>query len=128
MTMQERADYAAKLKHQGHNCAQAVTAALADETSLSPETLSQIASGFAVGMGNMEATCGSLVGAAMIAGLKVAGKGTIHYTRHISEEFRLLSGATICKDLKSRKDGRVLCSCDQCVKNAVLAYGKVMGL
>ena len=54
---QDRAEFAAELKnHGGYNCCQAVVAALADETSLPKEQLTQIAAGFCAGMGNMEAT------------------------------------------------------------------------
>ena len=49
---QDRAEYAAELKnHGGYNCCQAVVAALADETNLPKEQLTQIAAGFCAGMG-----------------------------------------------------------------------------
>ena len=32
------------------------------------------------------------------------------------------------RDLKGLTTGKELCSCADCVKNAVLAYGEVMGL
>ena len=32
-----------------------------------------------------------------------------------------LCGATACRDLKGIDAGKVLCSCDNCVRNAVLA-------
>ena len=64
MTNIERAEYARGLKAAGKcNCAQAVVAALYDLTNLDLDTLLQTTSGFAVGMGNMEATCGALIGA-----------------------------------------------------------------
>ena len=37
-------------------------------------------------------------------------------------------GATICKDLKGIETGRVLCSCPECVRNAVLTLGEVLKL
>ena len=127
MTINEKAEYAAALKAQGRcNCCQAVTAVLADETKLSPETLMQLASGFAVGMGTMENTCGALIGAAMIAGLKMQGEGTVRCTRQLTERFKEKCGAIVCKDLKGIGTGKMLCPCDECVKNAVLAYGEVM--
>lgn len=36
-------------------------------------------------------------------------------------------GATICKDLKGVETGKVLCPCAQCVRNAVLAAGEMLG-
>lgn len=57
----DRAEYAAELKnHRGYNCCQAVTAALADETDMPKDQLKMISTGFCVGMGAMEATCGAL--------------------------------------------------------------------
>ncbi len=129
MTVKERADKAVALKMSGqYNCSQAVTIALADQTSLSEEQLSQISAGFCAGMGNLEATCGALIGAGMIAGLKTEGKGTLRYTRQIQEAFRDRCGAIKCKDLKTVTDGKVLCPCEDCVSNAVYIYAEIMGI
>lgn len=129
MTIEERADKAVELKTSGgYNCSQAVTAVLADQTSLSEEQLKQVSAGFCAGMGNLEATCGALIGAGMIAGLKTEGKGTLKVSRQMLETFRDRCGATRCKDLKAITDGKPLCPCEECVRNAVLIYGDVMGL
>ena len=112
MTLEERAQRAVELKNSGkYNCAQAVTAALSDQTELTEEQLNQISAGFCAGMGNMEATCGALIGAGMIAGLKTEGKGTLALTRQIQEEFGKKCGAIRCKDLKAITDGKPLCPC-----------------
>ncbi len=127
MTIQERADKAVQLKTMGgYNCSQAVTAVLADQTSLTEEQLRQITAGFCAGMGNLEATCGALIGVGMIAGLKTEGNGTLMKTRQIQEKFKDRCGAIKCKELKTVTDGKPLCSCEDCVKNAVLIYGEVM--
>ena len=128
MTIEQRAEQAVQLKSTACNCCQAVLGALADQTGLSNEQLMQLGSGFAVGMGNMEATCGALVGAVMAAGCGLQGKGTLRYARQLSEQFRSRCGATLCKELKGRDSGKVLCPCEECVRNAVLAYGEVVGL
>ncbi|WP_026664972.1 C-GCAxxG-C-C family protein [Butyrivibrio sp. FC2001] len=129
MTLEERAQKAVELKTSGrYNCAQSVTVALADETGLSEEQLRQISAGFCAGMGNMEATCGALIGAGMIAGLKTEGQGTLGKTKQIQEEFAKRCGAIKCRDLKAVTDGKPLCPCEECVRNAVLVYGEVMGL
>ena len=47
-------------------------------------------------MGGMEATCGALI------------------------------GATICKDLKGKDTGVVLCECDDCIRNAIRAFDEVL--
>ena len=129
MTLSERADKAVQMKTSGkYNCSQAVTATLADQTSLTEEQLNQISAGFCAGMGNLEATCGALIGAGMIAGLKSEGKGTLKITRQIQEKFCERCGAIKCKDLKAMTDGKPLCPCEECVRNAVLIYGEVFGL
>ena len=129
MTLSERAERAVELKNSGmYNCAQSVTAALADETNLTEEQLKQISAGFCAGMGNLEATCGALIGAGMIAGLKTEGKGTLGVTRKIQEEFGRRCGALKCKDLKTVTDGKPLCPCEDCVRNTVMIYGEVLGL
>ena len=129
MTLEERALKAADLKeHRDYNCCQAVTAVLADETEFTPEQLFQISSGFALGLGNMEGTCGALIGAAMVMGMQIKGKHNFRYIKQLSERFKELSGATMCGELKGVKTGKVLWSCADCVKNAVTAYGEIMGL
>ena len=129
MTIEERAARAAKWKAAGLcNCCQSVALTLADQTPLSEEALMAACSGFAVGMGNMEGTCGSLVGAVMTAGLHLGGKAALRYARQISENFSSRAGAVVCRDLKGLTTGQELCSCEDCVRNAVLAYGEVMGL
>ena len=129
MTIQERAEKAVELKTKGgYNCSQAVTAVLADQTGLTPEQLKQVSAGFCAGMGNLEATCGAVIGAGMIAGLKTEGNGTLRYTKQILEEFQKRCGATKCRDLKSIVDGKILCPCEECVRNAVLSYGEIFGV
>ncbi|MCR4650883.1 MAG: C-GCAxxG-C-C family protein [Lachnospiraceae bacterium] len=129
MNIEERAQLAVEYKTRGRlNCAQAVTAALADETGLDKEVLNNITAGFGVGMGNMEATCGALVGAGMVVGMKTEGKGTLPLNRKLIEGFRDKCGAVKCRDLKTvGEDGKPLCPCDECVRNAVLTYGEIMG-
>ncbi len=129
MTLEERAEMAVELKNSGKcNCAQAVTAALCDETNLPEESLKQLSAGFCAGMGNLEATCGALIGAGMITGLKTEGKGTLQLTRKIQEEFKDRCGAIKCRDLKAMTDGKPLCACEDCVRNAVMIYGETFGL
>lgn len=128
MTIEERAQKAVELKTSGrYNCAQSVAAVLADQTNLTEAQLTQMTAGFCAGMGTMEATCGALIGAGIIAGLKSEGAGTLKLTRQMITEFRAMCGAVTCRKLKAIKDGKPLCPCEECVRNAVLAYGKTMG-
>ena len=127
MNIEERASLAAEWKRTGrYNCCQAVVMALIEETGLTEEQAKAAASGFCVGMGTMENTCGALIGAGMAAGLKVGGQGTVRYTRALTESFRARCGALLCKELKGVGSGKIICPCDECVCNAVLAYGEVM--
>ena len=127
MDVNQISEKAIELKNSyGFNCCQAVTNALAGETNLDIKTLSEIASGFGLGMGTMEGVCGALVGAGIIAGLKCEGRGTVRRSRDILASFKQMSGAIYCRDLKGIENGKVLCSCDDCVRNAVKAYVKAM--
>ena len=128
MTIKERADIAANLKATGQcNCCQAVTKVFADAVNVDEATLQKMSAGFAAGMGCMEATCGALVGANMILGLRTNGEGTVRQSRELLANFREKCGAVTCKDLKGVGTGKVLCECDNCVRNAVLALGEILG-
>ena len=71
------------------------------------------------------ATCGALCGASMVMGLcNKSGKPTAAIMRELLHEFQEKAGATICKDLKGIETGRMLCSCDDCVRYAVRAAEK----
>ena len=129
MTIEERAAKAAELKATGAcNCAQAVLTVFADQLPLDEDTLMKLGGGFAAGMGCMEATCGALIGAVDVAGLLSGGKGTPRTGRALLNEFQDMCGATICKELKDVGTGKVLCPCPECVRNAVLALGKVLDM
>lgn len=125
MTTTERQEYAARLKRE-MNCCQAVVRAFADTLPLDEATLSSIASGFGSGMGTMEGSCGALVGAVMVAGLRSNGVGTAALSRKILPRFKELCSATICRELKGIGTGKVLCSCEDCVRNAVLAADEAL--
>ena len=117
----DRKEYAVELKHNGCNCAQAVLCSFADKTGLSTEQLMKLGAGFGVGMGCMEATCGALIAAEMLMGLeKYEGKPVLRTARELYQAFVDKCGASICKDLKGRDTGVVICECDDCVRNAVM--------
>ena len=129
MTINERAEKAADFKSSGEcNCCQAVARVFSDTVNVSEENLLKLSAGFAAGMGSMEATCGALVGANMILGLRTEGKGTVRLSRELLSKFREKCGAVTCKDLKGIDTGKVLCECNDCVRNAVLALGEVLSV
>ena len=127
MTPQERGEKAASLKKSGAaNCCQSVLLSYADLLPMDEDALHRVGAGFAVGMGTMEATCGALVAAGIVAGHRTATRQeAVRLARDIHERFRAKCGATICKDLKGRDTGRVLCECPECCRNAVLAAEEV---
>ena len=108
-------------RSHGCNCCQAVTAALTEDP-----LLIQASGGFGGGMGNRMGPCGALMGAVIAAGVKTEGKGTPRYAKLLQENFRERSGAVICRDLKGLDTGKVLCPCEDCVRNAVYAFCEVM--
>ena len=126
MTTEEQQELGARLKRE-MNCCQAVVRAFADTLPLGDDALMQLAAGFGSGMGTMEGTCGALVGAIMVAGLRTQGVGTAALSRRIVPRFKDLCGATVCRDIKGVETGKVLCSCEDCVRNAVLAAEEVIG-
>ena len=126
MTLDERMDYAARRKKE-MNCCQAVLVAFADKLGKSEDDLLCLGSGFGSGMATMEGTCGALVGAIMVSSLLSAEGAARNNSRAIMSRFKeLCGGATICRDLKGIETGKVLCSCEDCVRNAVLAAGEAL--
>ena len=122
--MSEKQDKAVKLKQQTddahYNCCQAVVCVFTEETGLDEQTLKRLGAAFGLGMGCMEATCGALCGAQLILGLtKFAGKPIRQEAANLYKKFTEKCGASICKEIKGVNTGQVLCSCDDCVYNAV---------
>lgn len=128
MNVEERAAAAAELKATGKcNCTQAVVKVFEDKLPIDEEALMKLTAGYAAGMGCMESTCGALIGAVMVAGILTDGKGTPRVSKELVQSFEGKCGATICKDLKGIGTGKVLCPCHECVRNAVLVLGEVLG-
>ena len=121
MMLDERMDYAAQRKKE-MNCCQAVLVAFADKLEKGEDDLLRLGSGFGSGMATMEGTCGALVGAIMVSSLLSAEGEARGNSRTIMSRFKeLCGGATICRDLKGIETGKMLCSCEDCVRNAVRA-------
>ena len=125
-TLDERMEYGARRKKE-MNCCQAVLVAFADKLGKKEDDLLRLGSGFGSGMATMEGTCGALVGAIMVSSLLSAEGEARSNSRAIMSRFKeLCGGATICRDLKGIETGKVLCSCEDCVRNAVLAAGEAL--
>ena len=88
-------------------------------TGLDEDTIKHIGNGFAAGMGNMEGTCGAIIGAGIVLGLATKDKAkSLKGTRYIMEKFQERNGATQCKLLKGIGTGKPLRKCPLCVADA----------
>ena len=113
-------ELAVQYKHSGCNCAQAVIAAFCDECGLTLDQAKKAGAGFGSGMGGMKGTCGALCGAHTVLGFRIYNGVTINpVSKILYELFENKCGSTVCKELKGTETGRMLCSCDDCVANAV---------
>lgn len=130
-------ELAIALHDRKFNCCQAVACAFAKEVGVDVPTLFKIGEGFGLGMGCMEGTCGALSGAIMLAGLKnsdgcIDAPATKADTYQISKElltrFKEKCGSTVCRELKGVDTGKVLCSCPDCIMNAVEVAEEVLRL
>ena len=118
--MESRKHLAAEKKRcNSHNCAQAVVCTYCDLVGLPEETAKDIASSFGGGMGTREGTCGSLVGAGIILGLKTKDRELSKARmKDIMTRFQERNGATRCCLLKGIGTGKVLRDCPDCVADA----------
>ena len=108
-----------KLQCGTHNCAQAVVSTYADLIGLDETTAKNIANAFGGGMGNMEGTCGALVGAGIVMGLSTKDKAASRKgMRQIMTKFQERNGATQCKMLKGVGTRVILRECTGCVADA----------
>ena len=125
--METRKQIAAEKKRcNSYNCAQAILHTYADIAGISEDEAMNIAGAFGGGMGNMEGTCGALVGAGLVLGLVNKDKAAIEreegkacfdspereqarlkakvksmkQMRQIMTKFQERNGATQCKLLK----------------------------
>ena len=108
-----------KLQNGTHNCAQAIICTYADMAGINEETARNLGNAFGSGMGNMEGTCGALVGAGIVLGLATKDKSNARKAmRQIMTQFQQRNGATQCKMLKGVGTSVVLRQCSGCVSDA----------
>ena len=53
---------------------------------------------------------------------------TYRLSWELTTSFREKCGSTVCRELKGIDTGKVLCSCQDCIRNAVEAAQEVLGL
>ena len=118
--MESRKMLAAEKKRcNSHNCAQSVVCTYCNLVGLPEQTALDLAGAYGTGMGNMEGTCGALVGAGMIVGLLTKDRNLSRSRmKQIMEKFQERNGATCCKLLKGVGTGKVLRDCPDCVADA----------
>lgn len=112
-------DAAEKKRYGSHNCAQAVLCSYCDLTGIDEETSRNMTTAFAAGMGNMEGTCGAIVGAGIALSLITKDKAkAVKGMREIMTRFEERNKATQCKLLKGIETKQVLRECPDCVADA----------
>jgi len=125
--METRREQAVQKRNKGYNCAQAVACTYCDKAGLDEETIFKVTEGMGVGMGNMEGTCGAIVGAGVILGLlnstanlehPDSKAATMKLSRRMMEQFQERNQSVLCKQLKGRDTGVMLRSCPDCVRDA----------
>ncbi len=118
--METRKEIAAEKKRcNSHNCAQAVVQTYADIAGIDDATAMNVANAFGGGMGNLEGTCGALVGAGIVLGLVNKDKAkSMKQMRVIMNKFQERNCATQCKMLKGIGTKVVLRACPDCVADA----------
>ena len=118
--METRKHLAAEKKRcDSHNCAQAIVCTYADRIGLDDETARNIGNAFAAGMGNMEGTCGALVGAGLVLGMTTKDKAkSMKAMRQVMTQFQQRNGATQCRLLKGVGTKEMLRECPDCVADA----------
>ncbi|MBR6368428.1 MAG: C_GCAxxG_C_C family protein [Bacteroidaceae bacterium] len=112
-------DAAEKKRCGSHNCAQAVLCSYCDLTGIDEETSRNMTTAFAAGMGNMEGTCGAIVGAGIALSLITKDKAkAVKRMREIMTRFEERNKATQCKLLKGVETKQMLRECPDCVADA----------
>ena len=116
--METRKHIAAE-KKKTLNCAQAVVCTYCDLCGLSEKQAEDLAGAFGGGMGTMEGTCGTLVGAGIVIGCITKDRNlSKSRMKEILTRFKERNGAIQCRQLKGIDTGVVLRSCPDCVADA----------
>ena len=108
LDVEARAEQAVTYFKSGYNCAQAVYMAYADFFGMEPKTAAVIAAPMGAGIGRMREVCGTVSGAALIAGLAIpcdnptdmAAKTRCYaLVQQVADRFREANGSIICREL-----------------------------
>ena len=104
----KKSDIASKYFNDGYNCAQSVLYAFKDQFNLDEDLLQGIGGGLGGGMGGMGLTCGAVLGAFILIGLKYgkrnrddnqAKEKTYRKVREFSQIFKQKNKSITCNVL-----------------------------
>lgn len=121
--------------NKGYNCAQAVACTYCDMVGIDEETMFKMTEGLGLGMGGMEGTCGAVTGACILAGMKRSSGNlenpnskaeSYKLSREIVKQFEEQNQSVVCKTLKGIETGKVLRSCQDCIKDAATIVEQVL--
>lgn len=133
--MESRVENTIRRHDKGYNCAQAVACTYCDLLGFDEAEIFRMTEGFGAGMGGMEATCGALSGAVLLAGLKnsdgqleapkTKGK-TYQLSKEMVKRFQETCGSTVCKELKGIGADRPKHACADCIRDAAAIVENVL--
>ena len=126
--MSTKVEKALELHKKGYNCAQAVACVFCEDFGVDEKEMFRISEAFGFGMGMME-MCGAVSGMLMTIGMhnsvgslesnKPSKADTYKKGKEYALKFKEKNGSYICRELKGIGCDRPLCSCDQCIADAV---------
>ena len=105
-SLEEKQSLAMEGLASGKNCGQLVLLAYQEELNLPEELLLSLSAG--------------LVGANLVLAMKNKGNPMVQVeAAHLFQDFEKCCGASICKDLRGIGKEKPLCSCEDCIKEAI---------
>lgn len=118
---------------KGCNCAQAVACVFAEKLGCSEDELFRLTEAFGGGMGGTQGVCGAVSAMVfVVGGIKSYGierlpatnkKESYACASELMNKFQEKIGTIMCSDIKNKK----LCSCDECIEEAVRILEEFIG-
>lgn len=114
--MSYHSDKAVELFKQGFNCSQAVFIAFCDEFGMDEKTAAKVSAGLGGGVGRLREVCGTVSGAAMVAGMMYGATDgadkenkakTYDVVQQIAAEFRKENSSIVCRELLGLDNGKL---------------------
>jgi C_GCAxxG_C_C family probable redox protein len=138
--VKDRAETAVSCFNDGFSCSQAILSTYAGDFGLDRDTALRIGEGFVGGIACLGGTCGSVIGAIMVIGLRYgrtrvgdrkAQATTVRAVREFVRRFEARNGTTTCNELlgckidtpekenRAKKKGLFSTICPKTVRDAV---------